>query len=142
MIANTLPSKNQVLRACRGTGFPRHPLLSAAHALTELHERRLAAPPDELTELDTLRTDLVHQIDCWVTTQLPPSHGAARVHTETLGAVIDRLALLTAHAYAALAKASGHELAVVWENLAELAIGYEDLASEVSTGHRRLPGTH
>ncbi|MEV6767646.1 DUF4254 domain-containing protein [Nocardia sp. NPDC051030] len=139
---DTLPNKNQVLQACRGTGFPGHPLLRAAHDLTELHERRLGASVELAVELDTRRTDLVHQIDCWVTAALPPSHGAARVHTETLGAVIDRLALLTAHAYAALAHATGQELAMVWENLAELAVGYEDLASEVCTGRRRLPGTH
>lgn len=139
---DTLPSKNQVLQACRGTGQPRHPLLRAAHDLTALHERLLAAEPDETVKLDTIRTDLVHEIDCWVTAQLPPSHGAARVHTETLGAVIDRLARLTAAAYAALARESGVELTMAWEHLAELAVGYEDLASEVSTGRRRLPGTH
>ncbi|AYF73675.1 DUF4254 domain-containing protein [Nocardia yunnanensis] len=139
---DTLPSKNQVLQACRGSDAPRHPLLRAAHDLTALHERVLAAEPDELAQLDTLRTNLVQQIDRWVTGQLPPSHGAARVHTETLGAVIDRLARLTAAAYAALARESGRELTVAWEHLAELAVGYEDLASEVTTGRRRLPGTH
>ncbi|MFF0632593.1 DUF4254 domain-containing protein [Nocardia sp. NPDC004151] len=139
---DTLPSKNQVLQACRGTGFPGHPLLRAAHDLTGLHERLLSARPEQLTELDTRRSNLVHEIDCWVTAQLPPSHGAARVHTETLGAVIDRLARLTAAAYAALARESGRDLTVAWEHLAELAVGYEDLASEVCTGRRRLPGAH
>ncbi|GAB4589199.1 DUF4254 domain-containing protein [Nocardia sp. IFM 10818] len=139
---DTLPSKNEVLRACRGTGFPGHPLLRAANHLAEVHERRLAAAPEQLAELELLRMDLMHEIDRWVTAQLPPSHGAARVHTETLGAVIDRLAQLTAHAFSALADASGRELTTVWERLAELAIGYEDLASEVRTGHRRLPGGH
>ncbi|MGV9415293.1 DUF4254 domain-containing protein [Nocardia sp. NPDC003693] len=141
-MANTLPSKTQVLRACRGTHSPGHPVLRAAHDLTEIHERRLAALPEHLAELELMRTDLVRVIDCWVTAQLPPSHGAARVHTETMGAVIDRLAQLTASAYAALAHATGKDLAMVWENLAELAVGYEDLASEVCTGRRRLPGTH
>ncbi|APA95502.1 DUF4254 domain-containing protein [Nocardia seriolae] len=139
---DTLPSKNQVLQACRGSDEPGHPLLRAAHDLTALHERLLCAEPDELAELDTVRTHLVHDIDRWVTAQLPPSHGAARVHTETLGAVIDRLARLTAAAYAALARQSGRELTMAWEHLAELAVGYEDLASEVCTGRRRLPGTH
>ncbi len=137
-----LPSKRQVLLACRGTSFPEHPVLSAAQELTELHGRKMTAAPDACAELDSLRNELVHTIDCWVTSRLPPSHGAARVHTETLGAVIDRLAQLTAHAYAALAHASGRELTDVWESLAELAVGYEDLASEVCTGRRRLPGGH
>ncbi|MFE3261300.1 DUF4254 domain-containing protein [Nocardia sp. NPDC059091] len=139
---DTLPSKNQVLEACRGSRQPGHPLLRAAQDLTALHERLLSAEPAQLIELDTIRTDLVHQIDCWVTAQLPPSHGAARVHTETLGAVIDRLARFTATAYAALARESGRELTIAWEHLAELAVGYEDLASEVCTGRRRLPGAH
>lgn len=139
---NSLPSKNQLLQACRGTGFPGHPVLRAAHDLTELHERLLAAGPDQLLELDSRRTDLVLEIDCWVTAQLPPSHGAARIHTETLGAVIDRLARLTAAAYAALTRPAGRELTSTWEHLAELAVGYEDLASEVCTGRRRLPGGH
>ncbi|MTE16987.1 DUF4254 domain-containing protein [Nocardia aurantiaca] len=139
---DTLPSKNQVLQACRGSGQPGHPLLRAAQDLTALHGRLLSAEPGQLAELDTIRTDLVHEIDRWVTAQLPPSHGAARVHTETLGAVIDRLARLTAAAYAALASQSGRELTIAWEHLAELAVGYEDLASEVCTGRRRLPGAH
>ncbi|MFB7722138.1 MULTISPECIES: DUF4254 domain-containing protein [unclassified Nocardia] len=102
----------------------------------------MAAGPDVCGELDSLRDELVHSIDCWVTSRLPPSHGAARVHTETMGAVIDRLAQLTAHAYEALAHASGPELTRIWERLAELAVGYEDLASEVCSGRRRLPGAH
>ncbi|QLY32416.1 DUF4254 domain-containing protein [Nocardia huaxiensis] len=137
----TLPTKNQLLQACRGSAFA-HPLLRAAHDLAELHERRMGAGPEQLSELEDIRTDLVHSIDIWVTSQLPPSHGAARVHTETLGAVIDRLALLTAHAFAALARTSGQDLAQAWQHLAELAVGYEDLASEVTTGRRRLPGGH
>ncbi|UGT39098.1 DUF4254 domain-containing protein [Nocardia yamanashiensis] len=137
-----LPTKSQVLRACRGSGFPGHPLLRAAHDLAEVHERRLSATPDQAAALEQIRTDLVHEIDRWITSQLPPSHGGARVHTETLGAVIDRLAALTAHAYAALASATTRDLANIWEHLAELAIGYEDLTSEVRTGRRRLPGGH
>ncbi|MEV6070409.1 DUF4254 domain-containing protein [Nocardia sp. NPDC052001] len=102
----------------------------------------MAAGPDAKDEFDGLRDELVQAIDCWVTSRLPPSHGAARVHTETMGAVIDRLAQLTAHAYAALTHAPGPELTRIWERLAELAVGYEDLASEVCTGRRRLPGAH
>ncbi|WP_175585881.1 hypothetical protein [Nocardia cyriacigeorgica] len=40
---------------------------------------------------------------------------------------------------AALADGSG-ELGDAWERLAELAVGYDDLASEVAAGRRRLPG--
>ncbi|MFF3566979.1 hypothetical protein ACFYXQ_04265 [Nocardia jiangxiensis] len=71
---------------------------------------------------------------------LPPAHVAARVHTETLGAVVDRFAQLTAAALAALANSTDWYVGDAWERLAELAIGYEDLISEVQSGRRRLPG--
>ncbi|MGK8555648.1 DUF4254 domain-containing protein [Nocardia gipuzkoensis] len=141
MIASDpLPSKHQLLRACRGDLAKDHPLLRFAHELSCLHERRLCANRDTADEIDLLRARLVCDIDRWVAAQLPPSHGAALVHTETIGAVVDRLGQLTACAYAALASTSAGELGDVWERLAELAIGYEDMAAEVRAGRRRLPG--
>jgi LPS sulfotransferase NodH len=53
--------------------------------------------------------------------------------------VVDRLALLSACAYAAMADDQGWDLWFAWERLAELAIAYEDLVTELSRGRRRLP---
>ncbi|WP_040774345.1 DUF4254 domain-containing protein [Nocardia pneumoniae] len=140
MTTGALPAKHQVLQACRGELHEGNPLLRCAHELTTLHERRLSAGCESLNEIDALRARLVRDIDRWITVQLPPAHGAAHVHTETMGAVIDRLAQLTAHAYAALTSSSEWDLWDAWQRLAELAVGYDDLAAEVCAGVRRLPG--
>ncbi|WP_330233028.1 DUF4254 domain-containing protein [Nocardia sp. NBC_00508] len=140
MNTGALPAKHQVLQACRGELQEGNPMLRCAHELTALHERRLSAGCESMDEIDALRASLVRDIDRWITVQLPPAHGAAHVHTETMGAVIDRMAKFTAHAYAALASASEWDLWDAWQRLAELAVGYDDLAAEVSAGVRRLPG--
>src|SRR6266567_899548 len=140
MLGEPLPTKSELLHACRGIEYDWHPILRAAHALTELHERRLGAGDSEISELDRARAGHVADIDCCVTSSLPPAHGSAHVHTETLGAVVDRVAQFTATAYAALASPVDWRLCDAWERLAELAVGYEDLIAELHTGRRRLPG--
>lgn len=139
MLIEPLPTKGDVLRACRGVEHTAHPLLRAAYELACLHER---SPADDHqgTDINCRRAGLVREIDRWVYAHLPPAHGSASVHTETLGTVIDRLAEYTATAYTALASPSDYDLGEAWERLAELAVGYEDLADEVTTGRRRLPG--
>jgi hypothetical protein len=139
LLIEPLPTKGEVLRACRGVEHAAHPLLHAAYELTCLHESRLA-DGGRADDIDCRRAKLVRQINHWVHAQLPPAHGSASVHTETLGAVIDRLAQFTAIAYAALASAADYELGDAWEALAELSIGYEDLVHELAAGRRRLPG--
>ncbi|WP_228819050.1 DUF4254 domain-containing protein [Nocardia transvalensis] len=114
--------------------------MRSAHELTVLHERRLSAVGGDVDEIDRERTCLVREVDRWVIAHLPPACGGASVHTETMGAVVDRLAQYTACAYAALASSGDWDLFDAWERLAELAIGYEDLATDLRTGRRRLPG--
>ncbi|MQY20517.1 DUF4254 domain-containing protein [Nocardia macrotermitis] len=140
VLIEPLPTKSELLHACRGIAYDHHPILLAAHTLTLLHERRLGAEPSETLEIDDERARRVRAVDSWTTETLPPAHGAAYVHTETLGAVVDRVARYTAVAYAALTGLRGTDLGDAWEQLAELAIGYEDLVTEVHTGRRRLPG--
>ncbi|MEV6429052.1 DUF4254 domain-containing protein [Nocardia sp. NPDC051463] len=139
MLGEPLPGKNLILAACRGDVHD-HPLLRSARELAEMHELRLGASREQADEIDSERVRLVRDIDRWVLGHLPPSLGAARVHTETVGAVVDRLGQLTACAFAALASGSKEQLGDAWERLAELAIGYEDLKDEVAVGRRRLPG--
>ncbi|WP_063042824.1 DUF4254 domain-containing protein [Nocardia pseudovaccinii] len=139
MLIEPLPTRGEVLRACRGVEYAEHPLLHAAYELTCLHESRLANG-GRVDDIDCGRVKLVREINHWVRAQLPPAHGSASVHTETLGAVIDRFAQYTATAYAALASATDYDLGDAWEALAELAIGYEDLTHELAEGRRRLPG--
>ncbi|CAM4277998.1 DUF4254 domain-containing protein [Nocardia ninae] len=135
----SLPTRSQVLRACRGEDTDDHPLLRAVRELTALHEHRLSTPHESVCHIDEYRAREVRDIDRWVTVHLPVAHGGAYVHTETLGAILDRLARLTANAYASLAGESDWELWFAWERLAELAVGYEDLITELNAGRRRLP---
>ncbi|MGA6190751.1 DUF4254 domain-containing protein [Nocardia iowensis] len=135
---SSLPTRGQVLQACRGTAGD-HPLLRAARELTALHERRLSAARESTCELDEYRANQVRDVDRWVTAQLPVPHGGAYLHTETVGAILDRLARLTACANAALSHESDWDLWFALERLAELAIAYEDLTHELSSGRRRLP---
>ncbi|MGQ4597238.1 DUF4254 domain-containing protein [Nocardia sp. R6R-6] len=139
MTTRALPAKHQVLQACRGDAEEGNPLLRCAHELAGLHEHRLSSEGDSLNQIDLVRASLVREIDRWITIQLPPAHAAARMHTETMGSVIDRMAQLTAHAYAALGGAAEWDLWDSWQRLAELAVGYDDLAAEVCAGIRRLP---
>ena len=138
---NPFPTKNQLLQACRGATLPYdHPVLSWARQLTDLHERKRTQSDDTHDDLERQRIDLIRTIDKWIVAELPPTHGGAMVHTESVGAVIDRLAQFTSSAYAALTSACEWDLWDAWERLAVLAIGYEDLATDVGNGRRRLPG--
>ncbi|NNH73747.1 DUF4254 domain-containing protein [Nocardia uniformis] len=134
-----LPAKDRLLAACRGEIRDNHPLLRWACELSEIHHRLLAAAESTHGDIDQHRATLIHAIDSWVAQQVPSPSGGARLHTETLGAVINRLAEFNALAFAALANPCDSEPFIAWERLAELAVGYEDLIDEVSSGRRRLP---
>ncbi|MEU2255597.1 DUF4254 domain-containing protein [Nocardia xishanensis] len=134
-----LPSKKQVLRAFRNKPSDEHPVLQAAYSLGGLHVQRLNTEIDATGDIDQHRVRLVLGIDRWVATELPPAHGGAHMHTESVGMVIDRLAQFSARAFASLASEPDWVVHDDWERLAELALGYQDLALEVSAGIRRLP---
>ncbi|MFI9510766.1 DUF4254 domain-containing protein [Nocardia sp. NPDC052566] len=134
-----LPSKEQVLEACRAVPRTTHPVLDAAHQLAGLHRQRLRAVPGRTGEIDQHRARLVLTIDQWVAAEAPVPHGGAHLHTETVGTVIDRIAQFSTHAYEIMLSAPNRAVHDAWERLAELALGYQDLADDVSTGHRRLP---
>jgi uncharacterized protein DUF4254 len=131
-----LPNKEHVLHACRTQPSAQHPLLEHAHQLAELHAQRRHSPL--LTEIDSHRGQLIHAINHWAATISPQPHGGALMHTETLGSVVDRIALLYTHAHEILTT-TGDDMHIAWARLADLAIGYEDLAYELSAGTRRLP---
>ncbi|WP_063050713.1 DUF4254 domain-containing protein [Nocardia arthritidis] len=134
-----LPTRSELLRACReGAPPPGHPVLLRARALAELHTRRLRE--EEVCDIDERRARLIRDVDRWVEVRLPAARGGAYLHTESVGSVVDRLARLSACAYAAMAADQGWDLWFAWERLAELAIAYEDLVTELSRGRRRLPG--
>lgn len=135
-----LPSRDAVLAACRG--FPPIEdvvLLDAAGELTVLHQAREHSLPCEVEEIDWHRARLMCAIDDWVVESVPAPGPDARVHTQTMGQVIDRLAQVTVHAYVALVGAPDRLFLDTADQLTALAAGYQDLADELEQGLRRLP---
>ncbi|WP_029926239.1 DUF4254 domain-containing protein [Nocardia otitidiscaviarum] len=134
-----LPTKNLLLRACRGLPPDDHPVLRYAGLLADLHERRLAARPGATSAIDHHRARLVHDIDRWVATASPKAERDARLHTETVGTVVDRLAQFSALAYLTLTTCPDEAVHDASTRLTELATAYEDLAQDIAAGRRRLP---
>ncbi|WP_054812204.1 DUF4254 domain-containing protein [Nocardia arizonensis] len=142
MTGPVLPSKDTLLAACRG--FPQqvdHPVLTAAAELAVLHQTRERTPHYALAVIDAHRVRLMESIDAWVLVSLPEPMSSARVHTQTMGQVIDRIAQLTSYTYTVLAGSSDEVFADAAANVEELAHGYEELAEELVAGVRRLPVT-
>nr|WP_232110719.1 DUF4254 domain-containing protein [Nocardia wallacei] len=135
----SLPLKHSLLEACRGTAQDDNFVLRCACRLAELHEQRLGGTTSAVRGIDRDRARLVHDIDQWVATQLPRAHGGARLHTETVGTVVDRLAQFSALAYLTLTDAPESTVREAWRRLSELATAYDDLAADVSAGLCRLP---
>ncbi|WP_245671266.1 DUF4254 domain-containing protein [Nocardia amamiensis] len=118
----------------------RHPVLVAAHELACLHRARRLADAARLIEIDCARAGLVNEIDRWVATTMPPPYGAATMHSETVGMVVDRLVQFSINAYAALTNGTPDaQLHYAWRRLAELTIAYADLAAEVAARTRDCP---
>ncbi|MFQ6396870.1 DUF4254 domain-containing protein [Nocardia sp. KC 131] len=159
-----LPPPLALLRTFREPDNPhrrQHQVLDAAHELVECHERRqraaraahapdassgrVAACTQLVEDLDGRRADLVDRIDNWVADNIQHRAGAS-LHTETLGAVIDRMAAKWVAAQQALTKQTpadplqlDGEAHLQWSRLAELVDGYKDLITDVSEHRRRLP---
>ncbi|MFC6009690.1 DUF4254 domain-containing protein [Nocardia lasii] len=138
-----LPLSDLLVRACRGHRVVGGPLLWFARDLAVLHEKRDPGATDlaALREIDCRRAELVLAIDDWVLRGIPQHRLGATLHTETIGAVIDRLAEASVRAHHALMTllANDEMLHSAWHHLAELADAYDDLVRDVVAGRRRLP---
>ncbi|WP_278263109.1 DUF4254 domain-containing protein [Nocardia sp. AG03] len=135
----SLPARAQMMRAVCGVTGDGDPVLCAAHELAALHERREQLAPGDTREIDGERARLVCEIDRWVVIRSPRPAHTAPMHTESIGAVIDRMAHFAALTYRALAGGGESELRAAQLRLHELACGYDDLIVEVANGARRLP---
>ncbi|MGS2809509.1 DUF4254 domain-containing protein [Nocardia sp. MW-W600-9] len=164
--ATQFPPPSALLRAFLEPTDPdptRHRVLDAANRLARCHDRRLqaieaarapeagsgriAACGTVIDQIDGDRATLIARIDDWVAANVAHRAGAS-LHTETLGAVIDRMAAKWVAAQRALGgdpieqttprqwEARTH---LHWCRLAELTDGYRDLITDVTEHRRRLP---
>jgi hypothetical protein len=137
-----LPTAPQILCAFQGRRFQDRELLRSAHALAVLHARRAEVrDPGLIVEIDCRRSELVDDINEWIAQEIPQHRNGASLHTESLGAVVDRMARSWVDANQAI-DASGPRSDNThkhWYHLAELVDGYTDLVTDVAGGRRRLP---
>ncbi|MEV6324629.1 DUF4254 domain-containing protein [Nocardia sp. NPDC051787] len=164
--AEELPPAAALLRAFRepdDADRHRHSVLHAALELAECHQRRhqalerahapgasstqVAACSQLVEDIDEHRAEWIGRIDAWVAANIQHRSGAS-LHTETLGAVIDRIAEKWIAAQCSLGEEitmRPHPLQVdgeahlQWTRLAELIDGYQDLITDVIEHRRRLP---
>ncbi|WP_433523868.1 DUF4254 domain-containing protein [Nocardia pseudovaccinii] len=138
--ALSFPSDDELLLSMRGRPVGDHPLSPRAREFGRLHEQ-LLAHQDQAAEIGCRRRELALEINLWVAERVPVPHPNAPLHTETIGAVIDRMTQAQVRAYDLLMTLDPSDLRVhtAWYRLAELADGYTDLTNEVLNRCRRLP---
>ncbi|GAJ80733.1 hypothetical protein NBRGN_030_00290 [Nocardia brasiliensis NBRC 14402] len=137
-----LPTAPQLLCAFQGRRFQDREMLRSAHALAELHARRRQVGDSALIiEIDCRRSELVDDINDWIGKEIPQHRNGASLHTESLGAVVDRMARSWVDANQAIDTegARSDNTHKHWYHLAELVDGYTDLVTDVAGGRRRLP---
>ncbi|WP_194817961.1 DUF4254 domain-containing protein [Nocardia sp. XZ_19_385] len=135
----SFPSEDGLLSAIRGHHVGEHRLCQLARDLGRLHDQLRRSPRN--LELRCTRCELIDAIDVWVAHRLPRPHPQARLHTEGMGAVIDRVAAAQVRAWDLVLTAdlTEPEVHAAWYRLAELVDGYTDLTTEVLARSRRLP---
>jgi hypothetical protein len=157
-VREILPRSASIIEAFRETTSRDHPgrlVQDTANELAAHHEQQwqaedvsrapgasaedIAASKRLIDDLNAQRVALVEQIDEWVTGQIHVRADAS-LHTETLGSVIDRLAIAWVRANSLINTNDARDRArLALRQLAELADAYDDLIRDVATGHRRLP---
>ncbi len=153
--AGHLPAGRVVLLAFQVLHDDRDPVLAAAHELGVLHlahadaahvldnpgadDTGIATAARTQRRLDHAIRRQTARIDHHVTTALPMYRGAT-LHTETLGALITRLARTWQRwQQVAVLPVKDERVRRASAALAELVDGYDDLIREVHAGRRSLP---
>jgi hypothetical protein len=91
-----------------------------------------------IDRLNARRVEQIEQVDEWVAEHVPQRLDG-RLHTETLGSVIDRLAIAWVRMESFTSDGSDARAEAAERQLGELAIAYDQLVHDVVAGHRRLP---
>lgn len=158
LVREVLPTSGSIIEAFRdaacGDDMGQH-ILTTSRELAAHHRRQweaedasraLGASVEDIAvckrlidELNARRVALVEQIDEWVGSQVL-SDADVSLHTETLGSVVDRLAIAWVRASSLIESDGARDGAgLALRQLAELAGAYDDLVGDVAAGHRRLP---
>lgn len=157
-VRDLLPRSASIIEAFReitSHDHPGHVVLDIAGDLAIHHQRQwhaenasratgisaddIAACKQLIDELNGERVALVERIDTWVAQEIQGRVDAS-LHTETLGSVIDRLAIAWVRASNLADTGETRDKArLALRQLAELADAYDDLIRDVAAGHRRLP---
>ncbi|MFC9897685.1 hypothetical protein ACFVMC_28685 [Nocardia sp. NPDC127579] len=93
-----------------------------------------------MAEMGWYRGELVTRINGWASRHRRPTAGAIE-HEESLGDVIDRIAVVADRAFHLLMTddPSGELMHAAWTRLAEEEVAYGDLVRAVADGRRSLP---
>lgn len=157
-VRDILPRSASIIEAFRGStnlDLSRAFVLGIACTLAGLHQQQwdaedtsrtpgapaedVAASKQHIDDLNARRVLLVEQIDTWAVDVIHSRAEEASLHTETLGSVVDRLAIAWVRANS-VSKAGNRERArLALRQLMELADAYDDLVRDIGAGHRRLP---
>lgn len=141
-LQRALPDDVLLEHACRGLlVYGSNPIVEAAAELGELHAARFAARRPHGIEAHRLR--LARRVDVLVVAIAPVPNVDARLHPESVGAVVDRFASLCAIAFRApRARVTSAEIDDARAQLGCVRADYVELIDQVSAGTCCLPNTH
>ncbi|MBF6397899.1 hypothetical protein IU438_19085 [Nocardia cyriacigeorgica] len=133
------PGQDDLLSAIRGHHIGRHPLTGWAAELGVVHTQMLDYPATVL--LRYRRTRLIATIDRWLAPRLPEPHTTAICHPESMGTLIDKIAVTQVQAWTRLMSqpADHPDVHHAWCRLAELVDTYTDLVTGLDRRSIYLP---
>lgn len=140
--------------AITSCGHPGQLVINLAHDLAVQHQEQWSAEDASRAEgapaevvasckrridgLNARRVMLVERIDDWVTREIQ-SQPDASLHTETIGSVVDRIAIAWVRVNCLRGAGASNQAFLALRQLTELAVAYDDLVRDVAFGRRRLP---